>query len=65
MSAGTSYTRQAYEALTLRNTDDRCEKVGDRNRDKACAALEGMTLSRDRHVLRAVLRDMPKREFFF
>lgn len=59
-----SHTEQLLDALRIRNFDDRGEKLGNRQRDKACAALEGMKLTRDRMILRGSLKNLPQKEFF-
>lgn len=58
------YVQQLLEELRLRNFDDRGAKLGDRQRDKACAALEGMTLTKDRFVLKGSLANLPRTTLF-
>ena len=61
---GDSYVTQALEILSQKNFDDRMNKLGKRNRDRAGAALESLTSTRDRMILRGSLRNMARKEFF-
>ncbi len=60
----TSFTKRLLDALHIRNYDDRTAKIGSRSRDKVSASLEGMTLSKDRWVLKGSLRNMPSNGLF-
>lgn len=59
-----NYTSQLKEELMRRNWDDRAEIVGQRNRDKVCAALECLTRTNDAKIVRYALSALPKKEIF-
>lgn len=56
---------ELMDILRRSNYDDRAEKLGSRNRDKASAALEGMShRTQDSKIVRFALTKLPKVESF-